>query len=181
MGPCPSRKASAVVRELKDVTLMLRELILKYEKERKTNEVALRQALLNGNRTHQLIALRKRKTLDFYIDGASRRLHTITEKQYAVEQLSVTKLHLDAMQHTSQIFKIFARKNSVDKVERLCDTLSDLTDRVLEVDELLQEPLDLDDATLAEELREIELEGMPEAPVTKPEPEPVRELEIVAV
>jgi len=166
MGLCPSHTPEAVVQELKSVALLVRELIFKYEKQYESNEVALREAVASRNKNHQLIALRKRKTLEFYITRASKRLHAITDKQYAIEQLGITKMHLDAMKHTSSVFKIFAKKNSVEKVEKLCDSLSDLTDQVLDVEELINttEHFEIDEFALEEELRQIELEDLPVPP-----------------
>ena len=80
------------MQELKDVALIMRELIVKYEKELDMTSAAFRTAMDGKNKNHQRIALRKMKLLRHHIDQAGKRLHNIVSKQYAIEQLGITKL-----------------------------------------------------------------------------------------
>ena len=163
MGQCQTHRAEAVVQELRDVALVMRELILKYEKELELARRALRDAMRCKNRNHQRIALRKAKLLEFHIDQAGKRLHNIISKQYAIEQLGITKLHVEAMQHTSSVFRSFAKKHSVEKVEQMVDTLADLTSRVLEVSELTEEPqFEVDEDAIEKELLDLQAGTLPE-------------------
>ena len=166
MGLCQTHRPEAVVQELKDVALIMRELIVKYEKELDMTSAAFRTAMDSKNKNHQRIALRKMKLLRHHIDQAGKRLHNIVSKQYAIEQLGITKLHVEAMQHTSSVFRAFAKQHSVDKVEQMVDTLADLTSRVLEVAELLEEPqFHVDENEIEKELQDLEAEMLPELPV----------------
>jgi len=113
--------------------------------------------------------LRRKKVVLHYIESCRKKMDVLMQKQYAIEQLNITKMQLDALKNSVQLFKQFTKQNSLDKIEDLQDTLQELTDQILDVNSALNEAaplIDIDDSELESELKELEitLPIFPEAP-----------------
>ena len=89
------------------------------------------------------------------------------QKQCALEQLEITRMQIRAIQRTSRIFKMFTRKHAIEKVERLQETMAELQEDMMDVTDLLAEPLGADDLNVEEELAEM-LRELPPAGVPAP-------------
>jgi hypothetical protein len=98
--------------------------------------------------------LRRKKIIIHYITLCHSRLDNINQKTYAIEQLNITKLQIDAIQETAYLFKRFANTTSIEKIENLQDTMQELTDQIMDVNAALDsEPLiEFDDSELEAEL-----------------------------
>ena len=118
-------------------------------------------------RTIKIIRMHKQRMVD--------RLTNCIAKRYQLESLNVTKMHIEAVKHTTFTFQQFLQQNDVDRVARLQDTLTDMIEDACEISEVLQQPLHdaIDEDELEEEYaslcNEIQLPVMPEAPINKPE------------
>jgi len=89
------------------------------------------------------------------METTRNKIANIVSKQYALENLNITKLQLNAIKETVKVFKIFNKSHSYEKIENLRDQLDELTEQFMEVDTILSEEsplLNFDDAELEQEL-----------------------------
>jgi len=62
-------------------------------------------------------------------------------------------MQVEALQSVASTMKSFNKKYTTDRIEKLNDTMIDLTDQIMDVNEILNQPLtDLDEDELLEEL-----------------------------
>lgn len=102
--------------------------------------------------------LKRKKIIDHYIGVCQKRIDVITEKEYALEQLNITVLHIEALQDTVSIFKTFNTKNNYQKLEELQSQYEELTDDISDINSLLENQpfIDIDDTELEQDLKELE-------------------------
>jgi len=162
------------IQELQKVERTLQNLIDKYSKQIREQTRMARQKMyskpdaMQHIRTIKIIRIHKQKMVD--------RLTNCIAKRYQLESLNVTKMHIEAVKHTTSTFQQFLQQNDVDRVARLQDTLSDMIEDACEINDVLQQPLgtdDIDESELEDEYEslcnEIKLPEMPEAPKGEPE------------
>ena len=173
---CWQPKATPVIeciQELQKVEKTLQNLVDKYSKQIREQTRMARAKMYNKPdamqhiRTIKIIRMHKQRMVD--------RLTNCIAKRYQLESLNVTKMHIEAVKHTTFTFQQFLQQNDVDRVARLQDTLTDMIEDACEISEVLQQPLHdaIDEDELEEEYaslcNEIQLPVMPEAPINKPE------------
>lgn len=118
--------------------------------------------------------LRRKKVVLHHMNVCRRKIETLLQKQYALEQLNITKMQLTAIKNTVKVFKIFNKKHSLEKIEDLQDTLEELSSQFLDVESCLSEAsplIDFDDSELEKELdllaaQPLELLEFPTVPTT---------------
>ena len=89
------------------------------------------------------------------MEATRNKIANIVSKQYALENLNITKLQLNALKETVKVFKVFNKSHSYEKIENLRDQLDNLTEQFMEVDTILNEEsplLNFDDSELEQEL-----------------------------
>ena len=99
--------------------------------------------------------LRKKKIVLHYMESTRKKIDNIICKQYALENLNITKLQLSAIKESVKVFKIFNKTHSYEKIEDLRDQLDELTTQFMDVNSILTEEsplLDFDDTELEQEL-----------------------------
>lgn len=154
---CPTLTTQMVVSSYQHVEVMLREMIVKYEQQHEECTAEVRANL--DNRPKALRLMRKRKLLESHIAGCETRLHTCMQKQCALEQLEIAKLQIAALKQSSTLFQRFSRRNSAARIEELTETMQELSDNLMDVNDLLQTPLaPVDDDEVLEELNAMEAE-----------------------
>lgn len=152
---CPKLSTQMVIANYKHVEVLLREMILKYEQQHEECTAEVRANL--GNRPKALRLMRKRKLLESHIASCETRLHTCMQKQCALEQLEITKLQIATLKQSSTLFQRFSRRNSVQRIEELTETMQELSDDLMDVNDLLQTPLTpVDDEEVSRELDAME-------------------------
>jgi hypothetical protein len=161
---CAKPTVQTALQQLVHVQMMSREMIAKYEHQHAECTREVRATL--GDRPRALRLMRKRKILEGHIAGCEQRLHACMQKQCALEQLELTKLQIDALQQSSNLFRRFSRRHSLEKIEALTATMQELSDDLLDMNDLLQTPLQpVDDETVLEELAALEAEvALPQVP-----------------
>lgn len=87
-----------------------------------------------------------------------KRREVLMNKEYAVEQLNITAMQIEALKKTVSVFQHFNKNNNTDKIEELQDTLQELTDNVTDIDGLLQSQptLEFDEDELQKELESLD-------------------------
>jgi hypothetical protein len=155
---CPKLTTQMVVSSYQHVEVMLREMISKYETQHAECTVEVRANI--GNRQKALRLMRKRKLLESHIASCETRLHTCMQKQCSLEQLEIAKLQIAALKQSSTLFQRFSRRNSVARIEELTETMQELSDDLMDVNDLLQTPLaPVDDEEVLQELSAMEAEA----------------------
>lgn len=157
------------IQELQKVEKTLQNLIDKYSKQIREQTRMARAKMyskpdaMQHIRTIKIIKMHKQKMVD--------RLTNCISKRYQLESLNVTKMHIEAVKHTTSTFERFLQQNDVDRVARLQDTLADMIEDACEINEVLQQPIgsdDIDESELEDEYEslcnEIQLPHMPVPP-----------------
>ncbi len=112
------------------------------------------------------------------------KIASCVHKQYALEQLEVTRMQIDAIKASTSIFKSFSKYNPIEKIEDLQEKMEESLEDLSDISDLLSTPtLVFDEEELLSELNEINdvseqmVEELPEAPTHLPlaisEPLPV--------
>lgn len=169
---CWKAKATPVIeciQELQRVEKTLQNLIDKYSKQIREQTRMARAKMyskpdaIQHIRTIKIIRLHKQKMVD--------RLTNCIAKRYQLESLNVTKMHIEAVKNTTLTFQTFLQQHDVDRVARLQDTLTDMIEDACEINDVLQQPLCVDDINedeLEEQYEalcnEVQMPDMPEAP-----------------
>jgi len=157
------------IQELQKVEKTLQNLIDKYSKQIREQTRMARVKMyskpdaMQHIRTIKIIKMHKQKMVD--------RLTNCISKRYQLESLNVTKMHIEAVKHTTSTFQQFLQQNDVDRVAKLQDTLADMIEDACEINEVLQQPIgsdDIDESELEDEYEslcnEIQLPHMPVPP-----------------
>ena len=101
--------------------------------------------------------LRRKKIVMHYIEVCQKKIDNLIHKEYALEQINITKMQLDAIKSTVSVFKNFNKTNDVEKIEKLYDQLQDFTDDMKDINDLIEnQPLmEFDEDELLKELDEL--------------------------
>jgi len=174
---CWRPKATQVIeciQELQKVEKTLQNLIDKYSKQIREQTRMARAKMYNKPDAMQHI--RTIKIIKMHKQRMVGRLTNCISKRYQLESLNVTKMHIEAVKHTTSTFQQFLQQNDVDRVARLQDTLTDMIEDACEINDVLQQPLgtdDIDENELEDEYEslcnEIQLPEMPLPPEGVPE------------
>lgn len=153
--------------------MLLQEMLSKYTRQLSEVEGDLRHGIKHGHSKPVLLSkLKKKKLILHYMDQCRKKIDVILEKQYALEQLNITSMQIEAMKGTSQVFKRFTRVHSIERLEELQGNIEDLQDQIMEINETIgTEPMMFDEDELEKELEELNVET----------PNPVSTIEFPAV
>ena len=89
------------------------------------------------------------------MEATRNKIANIVGKQYALENLNITKLQLNAIKETVKVFKVFNKTHSYEKIDSLKEQLDELTEQFMEVDSIINEEsplINFDEAELEQEL-----------------------------
>ncbi len=145
--------------ELRRVSDLLQQLEDKYRKQKILLEQQIRHGLRNKEDRSTLLNLVKRKKiLMHYMEVCRKRREVLISKEYAVEQLNVTAMQIEALRNTVSVFQQFNKNNSIEKIEKLQETMEELTDNLTDVDSLLESQplLEFDEDDLERELEQLD-------------------------
>ena len=172
------RKTTAdVIFELRQLDMSLREMVYKYEIQLERTDKELKEKVSDYPKDRLLILLRRRQILRGYLSQCENRLTVCTQKQCSLEQLEITRMQLEAIKSTGRIFKRFTKRNTVERVEHLHESMCALQEDMMDISDILDQPvIEVDVEDELEELMK-ELPEFPELP-TVPVPERVPEPEL---
>ena len=143
---------------------LLQKMVDKYEKQYEDMHNDLVMSVREKQRKDILIhKLRRKKVILHHMTVCRRKIETLTQKQYALEQLNITKMQIDAIKDTVKVFKIFNKNYSIEKIEDLQEQLEEFSSQIMEVDSCLNEAtplIEIDDSELSDELDELEKETL---------------------
>ena len=134
-------------------------MVAKYERQKNSLDEEIKRGVrMKENKSVLLQKLRQKKIVVHYMGKVSDRINQIMQKRFQIENLNLTAMQVNALRHTASVFKDFNKVNNLDKIEKLQDTMIELTDQVLEINETLgSEPLlDIDEDELLAELNTID-------------------------
>lgn len=151
--------------------MLLQEMLKKYSRQLSDLELDIRHSLARGHDKHVLLSkLRRKKILLHYMQRCRKKIDVILHKKYAVEQLNITAMQIDAMKDTADVFRTFTNKHNIEKIEELQDTMEDLQGQIMDINESLgTEQLIFDDDELEKELNDLNYEAATVAIATFPD------------
>lgn len=142
------------IQELQRVEKTLQNIIDKYTKQIREQKRLARAKMYN--KPDAMHHIRTMGIIKIHKQNLNARLTNCISKRYQLESLNVTKMHIEAVKHTSLTFQRFLQLNDVEKVARLQDTLADMIEDACEINDVLQQPLDADSIDEAELEQEYE-------------------------
>lgn len=155
---------------MRQVEAVLQEMIHKYERIKTETKVRFSE---EPNKRRKLMHLKRMKTLDHHIVQCEAKLIACVNKQYALEQLEVAKMQIEAIKSSTSIFKSFSKYNPIHKIEDLQESMEEKLEDLADLSDLLTSgTVEFDEDELLSELNDIEgeqiVEEMPEAPTNAP-------------
>ena len=121
---------------------------------------------------HCMCTLRRIKLFEHHKEGFEKRLEACMSKRLQLESLQVTREHVQAVKQTTKTFKRFVKEHDINKIEQLQESVSDMIDQAMEIQEALGEesPLLMGDDDLEAEFQQllIETENSPERRASVP-------------
>lgn len=158
------------IKEMRQVEAVLQDMIYKYEKIRIETRIKFKQETA---KRRKLMHLKRIKTLEHHITQCEAKIIACVNKQYALEQLEVSKMQIEAIKSSTSIFKSFSKYNPIHKIEDLQENMEERLEDLADVTDLLTSgTVEFDDDELLAELNDIEgeqmIEEMPEVPTKKP-------------
>jgi hypothetical protein len=132
-------------------------MLSKYGRQLAELEMDIKSGIRRGlSKPTLLTKLRKKKILLHYMNQCRKKIDAIVQKQYALEQLNITAMQIEAMKGTAKVFKTFTKTHNIDKIEQLQENMVDLQEQIMEINDTIgSDPLLFDEDELMEELNEI--------------------------
>ncbi len=142
---------------LKNIENMTTEMLSKYRRQVEEIEAEVKHGLNRGYNKQSLITkLRRKKIITQYMNQCQHKIDTIIQKQYQLEQLNITIMQIDALRDTTKIFKQFTKTHSIEKIEQLTETINDLQDDIMDINDTINTPIiEFDEHELEHELETI--------------------------
>jgi len=146
--------------KLKEVCILLQGQVTKYDREIDMVKRQCRAAIDNkDSKQAKLYHIRKIKLIQHHQDSTRKRLLACTEKQYHLESIKITVLHLDAIRTATGALGHIMKETDVQKVEELQDNLSDLINDAADIQNIVSQDIneryDWDEDDLEKELTEL--------------------------
>lgn len=137
--------------------MLLQEMLSKYGRQLAELEMDIKSGIRRGlSKPTLLTKLRKKKILLHYMEQCRKKIDAIVQKQYALEQLNITAMQIEAMKGTAKVLKTFTKTHNIDKIEQLQENMVDLQEQIMEINDTIgSDPLLFDEDELMEELNEI--------------------------
>lgn len=158
------------IKEMRQVEAVLQDMIHKYERIKVETRVKFREETV---KRRKLMHLRRIKTLEHHITQCEAKLIACVNKQYALEQLEISKMQIEAIKASTSIFKSFSKYNPIHKIEDLQESMEERLEDLADITDLLTSgTVEFDEDELLAELNDIEgeqiVEELPEAPTNAP-------------
>lgn len=158
------------IKEMRQVEAVLQDMIHKYDRIKVETRVKFREETV---KRRKLMHLRRIKTLEHHITQCEAKLIACVNKQYALEQLEISKMQIEAIKASTSIFKSFSKYNPIHKIEDLQESMEERLEDLADITDLLTSgTVEFDEDELLAELNDIEgeqiVEELPEAPTNAP-------------
>lgn len=144
------------LQHLRQTDGLLEQTLAKYQRQIDDIDIQVKSGIRTGvNKQALLSKLRRKKIIMFYSEQARQKRDQLVQRQFALEQLNITTMQLEAMKKTASVFRNFNRVHgSIDKIEQLQDTIEEHADQLLEIDSIINKEIALDwtEEELEEEL-----------------------------
>lgn len=157
------------IQSLKNVESSLQALYNKYDADILEKRSELKAKMRRkDSKSSCMASLRFIKLLESHRDGFQRRLEACVSKRLQLESLQVTALHVDAVKQTTRTFKKFLKENDISKIEKLQDSVQDMIEQAMEINETLGEesPLLVDMDDVEAEYQAMLMDTIPNIPAT---------------
>lgn len=162
MGCLPSKKqrnAQVCLDKLEEITSLLTQMMNKYDLQTKDIDREIHEGIQKKKSKQMLIAkLRRKKIILSAMEKCQKQVDMVTQRRYAVEQLNITSMQIQALKETASVFKSVMSANSVEKIEKLEDTMANFTEDLISMNDALENTtqlIEFDDTELEEELQSL--------------------------
>lgn len=167
------------IKEMRQVEAVLQDMIHKYERIKTEAKVKFKEESV---KRRKLVHLKRIKTLEHHITQCDAKLIACVNKQYALEQLEVSKMQIEAIKSSTSIFKNFSKYNPIHKIEDLRESMEEKLEDLADLSDLLTSgTVEFDEDELLAELNDIEGEQIEEELPVAPTKVPVHSAPRVAV
>jgi len=164
------------IDKLREIESILNKMQDRYRKESLESCTMAKQYVRDDQKIMAMACLRRKKMLEHQMNSISQRILACEQKRLAIEQINTVNLQVDMMEHTANTFRKFLRKNDLDRIQNLQETLQQAIMDTCDINETLSEeiqPLMFDDSELETELQNLILnnniaEHFPEIPNVEP-------------
>ena len=146
------------IQELSNITGLLTEMMNKYDRQVNSIDETIRDGIrMNKSKNILKGELRKKKIILAYMEKCQKQIDMVTHRKLAVEQLNITSMQIQVLKSSASAFQSAMKDSSLEKIEKLQDTMEDLTDNLVDINEALdQQPImDFDDDDLESELQSL--------------------------
>lgn len=152
------------ITRLKEIQALLQEMLSKYDRQLSVLNTEISTNRRVVSKTKLLSMLRKRKLIRHYASQCEKKIEGLEQKQYALEQLGITAMQVEALKGTTKVLKSFTKTHDIDRLEKLQGDMQELQDQIMDIDEALQvDMLDIDEDELEREL--VEIQKVPNTPI----------------
>jgi len=151
---------SESIQTLKRVENVIQQTIDKNNLLVKEEKSLLHAQIHTHSRASNLQRLKKIKLIEHHIIMYLKRLNACVEKRLQLESLHISYQHIEAVKLTSYTFKKYVKANDIEKIEALHDSVTDMIQHVMEIQETLSE----EHQPLVEDDLEAELDTMLNVP-----------------
>jgi len=145
------------MERLRNIDTLLTTMQKKYEHQIEEIDDTVKCGVRSGTRKSDLLMhLRKKKIIAQYIKQCGAQREQVIHKLYALEQLSIASMQLEAMKSTAAVFKTFTKLHNVEKIEQLQESMEEYQDQIMEIDTVLgQDMVRVDEDELEIELQDL--------------------------
>ena len=130
----------------------------KYDRQVASIDEAIRDGIrMKKSKTILKGELRKKKIILAYMDKCQKQIDMVTHRKLAVEQLNITSMQIQVLKSSASAFQSAMKDSSLEKIEKLQDTMADLTDNLIDINDALdQQPnMDIDEDDLESEFQSL--------------------------
>jgi len=148
---------AGLIQHLDGIESIVNEMKVKYSRQVQdiTDKIRL-EIRTNNNKNTLMSYMRRRKLVMHYMRECDKKIDSIAQKKYALEQLAITALHIEALRSSRDVFKTFNKVNSIEKIEELSEQVTTFQEDIMEIDSVLsQEIVEYDEDELLQELNSI--------------------------
>ena len=130
---------SESIQTLKRVENVIQQTIDKNNEVVKQERILLKNQLRTHSKASNLQRLKKIKMMEQHILSYLKRLNACVEKRLQLESLHISYQHIEAVKVTSYTFKKYLKANDIEKIEALHESVTDMIQNVMEIQETLSE------------------------------------------
>tara|TARA_B100001059_G_C17822141_1_gene578980 strand:+ start:842 stop:1456 length:615 start_codon:yes stop_codon:yes gene_type:complete len=130
---------SESIQTLKRVESVIQQTVDKNNDILEQEKSILKSQIRTHSKASNLQRLKKIKMMENHILNYLKRLNACIEKRLQLESLHISYQHIEAVKTTSYTFKKYLKANDIEKIEALHDSVTDMIQNVMDIQETISE------------------------------------------